>query len=53
MGTAQLNWLAPEVERVDEPFNGDERQILEGLLEWGRSTLLHKCAGLTPNQLAL
>ncbi|QVQ54599.1 DinB family protein [Spiractinospora alimapuensis] len=27
--------------------------MLEGLLEWHRATLLHKCAGLTGEQLAL
>jgi hypothetical protein len=43
-------WGAPEGERADEPFNRDERQTLEGLLEWGRSSLLRKCTGLTANQ---
>ncbi|MEQ7129455.1 DinB family protein [Actinopolymorpha sp. B11F2] len=48
-----MSWIAPEVERVDEPFTGDERSTLEGFLEWGRYTLLHKCGGLTAEQLAL
>jgi len=30
----------------------DERAMLEGWLEWQRSTLLWKCAGLTGDQLA-
>lgn len=40
------------VDRVDEPFVADERAMLEGFLEFGRSTLLLKCAGLTGRQLA-
>jgi uncharacterized damage-inducible protein DinB len=47
-----MSWIAPEIKRVDEPFVGDERAILEGLLEWHRATLLHQCAGLTGEQLA-
>src|SRR5882672_6625266 len=45
-------WTAPSITRVDEPFAGDERAILDGFLEWYRSTLLHKCVGLTAEQLA-
>jgi hypothetical protein len=41
------------VERVDEPFAGDERAMLEGYLDYGRSSLLLKCAGLTGQQLVL
>jgi uncharacterized damage-inducible protein DinB len=48
-----VTWTAPSVTRVDEPFIADERDILEGFLDWYRATLLHKCAGLTPEQLAL
>lgn len=48
-----MMWTAPAVNRVDEPFSGDERVMLEGFLEWGRNTLLHKCAGLSGEQLAL
>ena len=40
------------VERVDEPFVAGERATLEGFLEFGRSTLLVKCSGLTGAQLA-
>ncbi len=47
-----MSWTAPEVERVDEPFVGDELTMLTGWLEWHRSTLLSKCAGLTGEQLA-
>jgi uncharacterized damage-inducible protein DinB len=47
-----MPWIAPEVKRVDEPFVGDELSMLTGWLEWQRGTLLHKCAGLTGEQLA-
>lgn len=30
----------------------DERAVLDGFLDWYRSTLLHKCAGLSADQLA-
>ena len=43
----------PDVTRIDEPFTGPERGILDGFLDWHRSTLLWKCAGLTGQQLAL
>ncbi|HST63837.1 MAG TPA: DinB family protein [Mycobacteriales bacterium] len=45
-------WTAPPVDRPDEPFAADERAMLQGFLEVGRATLLHKCAGLTGAQLA-
>jgi uncharacterized damage-inducible protein DinB len=48
-----VSWTAPEVTRIDEPFTGPERGILEGFLDWHRSTLLWKCAGLAAGQLAL
>jgi hypothetical protein len=44
-------WTAPAVVRVDEPFIGDERVVLQGFLDYGRRTLLVKCAGLTGAQL--
>ncbi|HEX6026389.1 MAG TPA: DinB family protein [Solirubrobacter sp.] len=47
-----MAWKAPEVVRVDEPFVADERAMLQGFLDWGRRTLLMKCAGLTGPQLA-
>jgi len=34
------------------PRTGDERAMLDGLLDLHRLTLLHKCAGLTAEQLA-
>jgi uncharacterized damage-inducible protein DinB len=48
-----VSWIAPDVARIDEPFTGPERGILDGFLDWHRSTLLWKCAGLTGEQLAL
>jgi hypothetical protein len=48
-----MAWTVPPVARVDEPFVGDERAMLDGFLDWHRATLLHKCAGLTGEQLAL
>ena len=46
-----MTWIAPAVDRVDEPRVGDERTILEGYLDWHRQTLLAKCSGLTAEQL--
>jgi hypothetical protein len=40
------------VKRVDEPFVADERTMLDGFLDYSRSTFLVKCAGLTAGQLA-
>ncbi|HEX5506023.1 MAG TPA: DinB family protein [Thermomicrobiales bacterium] len=48
-----VTWTAPEIARVDEPFVGDERALLEGFLAWHRATLLHVCAGLTGEQLVM
>jgi uncharacterized damage-inducible protein DinB len=44
-------WTAPSAHRVDEPFTGPERAMLQGWLDWHRQTLLSKCAGLTAEQL--
>lgn len=46
-----MTWTAPEITRTDEPFTAGERPMLEGWLDWHRSTLLRKCAGLTAEQL--
>ncbi len=46
-----MTWTAPEVTRTPEPHTGDERAMLDGWLDWHRQTLLHKCAGLTGEQL--
>jgi uncharacterized damage-inducible protein DinB len=47
-----VTWKAPEVERPDGPLAGPERPMLQAFLDWQRATLLHKCAGLTGEQLA-
>ena len=44
-------WTAPEIDRADEPFVGDERAMLDGFLDWHCATLLSTCAGLTGEQL--
>ncbi|KAB1909649.1 DinB family protein [Micromonospora sp. AMSO31t] len=46
-----MTWRAPEIDRRTEPYVGDERAMLEGWLDYHRDTLLHKCAGLTAEQL--
>ncbi len=47
-----MTWTAPAVTRIDEPLAAGERDTLEGFLDWYRSTLLAKCAGLSAEQLA-
>ena len=38
-------------ERVDPPRIADERSMLESWLDYWRASLLHKCAGLSDEQL--
>jgi Protein of unknown function (DUF664) len=47
-----MTWTAPAPDPVDGPLTGDDRPILEGFLDWERTTLLSICAGLTGEQLA-
>lgn len=47
-----MAWTAPVITRIDEPFVGSERAMLDGFLDWQRATLLLKCGGLTGEQLA-
>jgi hypothetical protein len=47
-----MGWTAPAVERTDEPLVAGEREMLQGFLDFGRRTLLGKCAGLSGEQLA-
>jgi len=47
-----MTWTVHAPEPVDGPLRGDDRPILEGYLDWQRSTLLHICAGLAADQLA-
>ena len=41
------------VERIDPPYEGDERTLLIAWLEFHRATLAIKCDGLTDDQLRL
>src|SRR5437899_309053 len=45
-------WTTPQVRRVGGSRVAPEPEMLRGLLDWHRSTLLFKCAGLTGEQLA-
>jgi uncharacterized damage-inducible protein DinB len=46
-------WTAPAVERVRPARLLDEREALEGWLDFHRATLLGKCTGLSAEQLKL
>jgi len=46
-----MTWTAPEVERSQGLWIGDEHSVLESWFNFHRDTLLHKCAGLTEEQL--
>jgi uncharacterized damage-inducible protein DinB len=45
-------WTAPAVERPDGSLTAPEAELLKGYLDFYRTTLLYKCAGLTAEQLA-
>jgi uncharacterized protein DUF664 len=47
-----VTWTAPAVQRDEGSLLDPEPQLLRGLLDWHRATLLGKCAGLTGEQLA-
>ncbi|MFF9348769.1 DinB family protein [Streptomyces sp. NPDC014734] len=47
-----MTWKAPHVERMSGSLVAGERDMITGYLAWYRDTLLHKCAGLTGEQLA-
>jgi uncharacterized damage-inducible protein DinB len=47
-----MTWTVPAPSPIDGPMTGDDRPILEGYLNYQRSTLLNICAGLTGDQLA-
>jgi uncharacterized damage-inducible protein DinB len=47
----RMTWTAPQIERRSEPYVAGERAMLQGWLDWHRDTLLHKCAGLTAEDL--
>lgn len=46
-------WTAPEVTRVDGSLAAPESELLRGILDFHRGTLLAKCAGLSGTDLAL
>lgn len=47
-----MTWTAPAVDRPTGSLVAPERELLAGYLDFYRHTLLYKCAGLTPAQLA-
>ncbi len=47
-----MTWTSPVPDPADGPLTGDDRPMLEGYLDWQRSTLLNICAGLDAEQLA-
>ena len=47
-----MTWTAPQADRTDPPTVAGERESLETWLDFHRTTLLYKCAGLTAEQLA-
>ena len=47
-----MTWTAPEIERPSGSLVAPEQDLLAGYLNFYRTTLLHKCAGLTGEQLA-
>jgi uncharacterized damage-inducible protein DinB len=46
-----MTWRAPDVARTDPPLVAGERESLQAWLDFHRTTLLWKCAGLTADQL--
>jgi uncharacterized damage-inducible protein DinB len=46
-----MTWRAPDIERPRPPYVAGERLRLDSWLDFQRATLLHKCAGLTAEQL--
>ena len=47
-----MTWTFPDVARPGGSTAAPEPELLRGLLDWHRATLLYKCAGLTGEQLA-
>ena len=47
-----MTWTAPTPLPADGPTTGPDRPMLEGYLNWERTTLLTICAGLTAEQVA-
>jgi len=47
-----MTWTAPEIERPEGSLVAPEAELLAGYLNFYRTTLLYKCAGLTAEKLA-
>ncbi len=47
-----MSWTVPELTRPDGSLVAPEPELLPGVLDWHRATLLYKCVGLTGEQLA-
>lgn len=47
-----MTWTAPDVNRPGDVLMATEAQHLRQMLDWQRATLLHKCSGLTGEELA-
>ncbi|MFC0625098.1 DinB family protein [Kribbella deserti] len=47
-----MTWTAPEITRPEGSLVAGERELMAGYLDFYRTTLLYKCAGLTAEQLA-
>jgi len=48
-----MTWTAPPVSLPEFARDAPERALLEGYLGWHRALLLHRCGGLTGEQLAM
>jgi hypothetical protein len=48
-----MSWIAPKIDRSEPLRITDERTALEAWLDFHRATLLHKCSGLSPEQLVV
>lgn len=48
-----MTWTVPATTRAGGSLTAPETELLPGYLAWHRATFLHKCAGLTGEQLAL
>lgn len=48
-----MSFVAPDVERRSGDTAAGESELLPGLLEFHRLTLLHKCAGLSAEQMSM
>jgi hypothetical protein len=47
-----MTWKAPETTRLGGSLSAGEREMLDGYLNFHRTTFLMKCAGLTGEELA-